>query len=304
MEYDAESGQVSRAVWKPRGVVPEELGRSIVLLGHSLDPHRGRNDQHRPGYSTGAMHQGALMLNKYQLSMLRTFDILQLQEAIREELKVRRLKQRLDKVNAIQACEYQTNEEIEKYNSSSLLSIPGSERRKHHGLSIYLPALIKQDWGHIYNGGDCEQKYYVYCHSDPTKAAFITDGAYGGNYGGQPFYIGKGTGERAFDLNRNQGHGKLLRDLLRTGIPKDRIAKILIKGLSESKAFEIEAKLVYFFGTIYSKTNKQKGILLNLDVPQVPNFVGVMKDYSSNQRHLRTAIIKHHDTEKMQDAQG
>jgi hypothetical protein len=37
---------------------------------------------------------------------------------------------------------------------------------------------------------------------------------------------------------------------------------------------ELEAKLIYFFGTIYEKN--RKGLLLNLDLSKRPDFVGIM----------------------------
>lgn len=46
---------------------------------------------------------------------------------------------------------------------------------------------------------------------------------------------------------------------------------------SEQKALEIEAKCIYFFGTIYEPGKRGKrGCLLNLDIPKFPEFSGVM----------------------------
>jgi hypothetical protein len=139
--------------------------------------------------------------------------------------------------------------------------------------------LINQDWSHLYYGGDESKKYYVYAHIDPTKPISMFSDECGGNWGGQPFYIGKGSGNRAFELDRNQGHGKIIRAVKAAGISDSSIAKIIFSELTEAKAFEIEAKLIYFFGTIYDKTNKKNGLLYNLNVPNIPSFEGEMIDY-------------------------
>lgn len=181
--------------------------------------------------------------------------------------------------------------ELFAMNSSGLLAIPSLYERKHGTCSIYMRALIGQDWSHVFNGGDTDEKYYVYAHIDPTKSSFITDKRCGGNYGGMPFYIGKGTGNRAYDLKRNQGHGLKLRQLIEEGITESQIVNILFSNISEAKALEIEAKLIYFFGTVYSRATKKKGCLLNLDVPLVPDFDGVMKEPYSVKAGLVAAKI-------------
>lgn len=168
--------------------------------------------------------------------------------------------------------------DIEKRNAEGLLSIPGHRDKKFMSCSFYLPSLINQDWSGIYYGGDKEEKYYVYAHINPTKPVFITTECCGGNYGGTPFYIGKGSDLRAYDLNRNQGHGKVLKSLLSDGFNKDEIVKILFSELTEAKAYEIEAKVIYFFGTVYDKTIKKNGCLYNLTIPKLPLFTGDMEN--------------------------
>lgn len=215
-------------------------------------------------------------MNKYQLGLLRTGDLIQLKNSINEELRARRRLSGMSKRSSTPPIAPPTNKEISKYNSENVVSIPGYKSRKHTRCAAFLPALIKQDWSEIYSCGDSEQKYYVYAHVDPRKKVFCVPDEAGGNYGGMPIYIGKGTGGRAFDLKRNQGHGIALREILASGNPKESIVKILFDGLNEAKAFEIEAKLIYFFGTIYDKDSKKYGALLNLDMPKIPKFVGVM----------------------------
>lgn len=222
-------------------------------------------------------------MNRYQLGALRTCDLLALKTQILEELRVRRkLSARIKRSEVIKnapALEFETKIEIEEFNFLNIVSVPGHKSRKPNGCAMYLPALLRQDWSFIYNGGDDSEKYYVYAHVDPRKRIFFAPSDAGGNYGGLPIYIGKGTGLRAFDLKRNQGHGIALREIIGSGNQKDSIVKILFDKLTEAKALEIEAKLIYFFGTIYDKNAKKFGFLYNLDVPKTPEFDGVMKKY-------------------------
>lgn len=152
-------------------------------------------------------------------------------------------------------------------------------RNKIHAAALepMFPSLIQQDWSDVYPCAGGDRKFYVYAHVDPSKAAFCSSAANGGNWGGMPFYIGKGTGARAFDLKRNQGHGKRLAALVTAGVPEEIIVKIVWDGLTEQEAFALEAKCIYFFGTVYElgKAGK-RGMLLNLDVPKIPVFEGVM----------------------------
>ncbi len=170
------------------------------------------------------------------------------------------------------------NELIFDANCGSLLSVrgiagPTVEREK------YFPALIKQDWSSLYPRDDGPKKFYVYVHVDPSQRCFITTKSCGGNYKGHPFYVGKGTGGRAYDLKRNQGHGKMIRSALDAGFLPSDIVHIPFPMLTEAEAYEIEAKLIYFFRTIYE--SKKHGCLYNLDIPKVPNFKGRMHKYFS-----------------------
>jgi hypothetical protein len=146
---------------------------------------------------------------------------------------------------------------------SSLDEVPNNKIK-------FLRKLVKQDWSHIYSGGSDLKKFYVYAHCDPNTKYVTLPKELGGNIK-TPFYIGKGTGNRAHELNRNQGHGIKIRDIV-TANGSDGIVNILCKGLTEAQAYELEAKLIYFFGTIYQKD--RRGILLNLETPETPIFSG------------------------------
>jgi hypothetical protein len=138
--------------------------------------------------------------------------------------------------------------------------------------SRYLNLLLKQDWSHLFQGGDPAQKYYVYAHVKPD-ATFPKLNARGLalKFHGQPFYIGKGCGPRAYDLKRNQGHGALLRELLAEGVAEKRIVHIVCDGLTEAEALELESKLIYYLGTKYEQG--RSGMLVNLDIPARPELL-------------------------------
>lgn len=169
------------------------------------------------------------------------------------------------------------NCEIIAFNSSYPLSpVHHLAKKKLNAAAMYLPALMAQDWSHLFKSESFsdDRKFYVYAHVNPILPNLNAPDSCGGIYNGQPFYIGKGTGDRAYDLKRNQGHGKELQKLLNRGYGKENIVKIIFTGLTEAEAYEAESKLIYFFGTIYGSS---KGILFNLDTPKLPKFCGVMK---------------------------
>lgn len=164
--------------------------------------------------------------------------------------------------------------EATKKNSESLLSFP----TRAHKLTTryrYFFSMIDQDWSCVYPRETEIGDYYVYAHVDPSAKRFAPGEGYGGDYKGFPFYIGKGIGVRAFDLKRNQGHGKKIKELLEGGWNREEIVHIAFSGLSEQKAYEYESKLIYMFGSIYESERKH-ATLYNLDIPRTPEFVGEM----------------------------
>lgn len=147
----------------------------------------------------------------------------------------------------------------------------------------YLPHLLRQDWSGLFIGTRSGvANYYVYTHLNPQKE----------KYGvpsldicmrGRPFYIGKGIGKRAWDLKRNEGHGRRLSALLKARWERSDLVQILQEGCVEQEALILEAKLIYFFGSMYELNTM--GCLFNLadhmrpafreELPLLPN----MKDY-------------------------
>jgi len=134
----------------------------------------------------------------------------------------------------------------------------------------YLEALLSQDWTGLFCG-DIERKYYVYIHAYPTgKGVRFHHQNCVIDTNGHPFYVGKGTGNRAYDLNRNEGHGVILRQLKKRNHPTCDIVRIVKDGLTEAEAYALESKLIHFFGTRF---DKNPGILVNLDIPLKPEDI-------------------------------
>jgi hypothetical protein len=133
-----------------------------------------------------------------------------------------------------------------------------------------LDQLMAQDWSHLFPEGDAEPKYYVYAHVYPGLKGrdFRVEGEFSLALPGTPFYIGKGCGERAWDLKRNEGHGVELRQLISQGHGAERIVCIVRDKLTERAALEMESKLIYFFGTKFERD--RRGLLVNLDIPKRP----------------------------------
>ena len=110
---------------------------------------------------------------------------------------------------------------------------------------------------------DLNPVYYVYTHSDPDKNIAIGKcgkSTFAATLGMTklPFYVGKGAGDRAYDLNRNETHRKVRQNLHRFN--KEINVGILQTGLTEIEALMIESKLIDIFGLITTG-----GRLVNLD---------------------------------------
>lgn len=104
--------------------------------------------------------------------------------------------------------------------------------------------------------------YYVYAHCDDSRIAIGKDGvtSWAATLGlaHRPFYVGKGTGDRAYNLNRNETHRKVRQRL--TEFNTEIKVEIIKDNLTELDALCLESKLIDIFGVI-----GKGGKLVNLD---------------------------------------
>lgn len=218
-------------------------------------------------------------LSEWQIQSLPTDVLRQLKTDFHNELERRKQREVVEKtrLKRINQSKHEPLDRgiIERVNASALLAIPVSGN--HQVRRPYLKALLSQDWSSLFlNTCDVNEKYYVYAHVDPTGVQFAVENEFGGNWGGTPFYIGKGSGQRAFDLKRNQMHGKLIAKAMKAGFEARDIVHIIARDLSESSALELEAKYIYFFG---QALESKHGTLVNLDQSMIPMFTGEMTRY-------------------------
>ncbi|MDZ4323783.1 MAG: GIY-YIG nuclease family protein [Pseudomonas sp.] len=93
--------------------------------------------------------------------------------------------------------------------------------------------------------------YYVYALKDPRSSP------------AKPFYVGKGTGSRAYDHvvspDRTRKYGRI-REILDSGAKP--LIDILVEDLTEAQALRLEAELIAAFGT-----EDTGGLLTNSVVP-------------------------------------
>ena len=222
-------------------------------------------------------------MNRFQLSKIDTESLLILKEDVSKELAFRfktgRVESRRKFMASLMPPEFVSLDDVKSHNASGPLLPPRFGKLDGANLARYLPALWDQDWSSIFPESEAtDERFYVYAHVDPSGSCVVAERRCGGNFGGMPFYIGKGTGNRAYDLKRNQAHGKRIKSVLDQGFNPDDIVKIVADGLTSSKALEIESKLILLFGTEYETP---KGSLVNLDVPPRPEPTGHMVRYKS-----------------------
>ncbi len=132
--------------------------------------------------------------------------------------------------------------------------------------------IYDSDISSIYNDLvlDSDRKYYVYAHLDTSRVIIVPKQFSNPSQGGFkffaasigfdffPFYIGKGTGNRYLDAERNAPYQKIVKRLKCVG-KEPKIVKIK-DGLTESEALQLESKLIDLFGlAVYD------GVLTNLD---------------------------------------
>jgi hypothetical protein len=129
--------------------------------------------------------------------------------------------------------------------------------------STILPAMEE-----MYKLDNCTTgNYYVYAHCNPLKPLSITTNlkhlflaSMFPSIKYEPFYIGKGVGNRAYELSRNDSHRKIRSSIIK--YKKDIEVCILDKNLSEDSALAKESKLIDILGLI---SLSKHGLLANID---------------------------------------
>lgn len=140
----------------------------------------------------------------------------------------------------------------------------GTKRQRNRQRMEACAAIFSTDISDIYAGQplDSSPVYYVYAHCEPSRIAVGKDGLTtwlaSMGFENMPFYIGKGTGGRAHDLNRNETHRKVRQKLKSAG--SDVRVAIIKDGLTELEALCMEAKLVDMLGVL-----GKGGRLVNVD---------------------------------------
>lgn len=132
-----------------------------------------------------------------------------------------------------------------------------------YNLSHLLPKLNEMYDNQPGGEGD----FYVYAHCNPLKPLSVKDNikhlflaSKFPNLTHEPFYVGKGTGDRFANLTRNDSHRKIRSQLLKLKL--DVQPRILVDSLSEERAFSIESNLIDILGIL---SLSKHGILCNLD---------------------------------------
>jgi len=132
----------------------------------------------------------------------------------------------------------------------------GSKKEKFKRSFDACQTIINTDIEFLYNDIVLDENpiYYVYAHCNPEaniaigkcgKTSFLATLG----LDKIPFYIGKGCGNRAFDLSRNETHRKVRQSL--KNFDKDIHVKIIRDGLTEKHALILESKLIVIcFNTV------------------------------------------------------
>lgn len=144
---------------------------------------------------------------------------------------------------------------------------PSEKKSKKSHLSVFESCnrIYNTDITKLYENINLNEnrKFYVYLHCNPLfKLKADNNGkiAFASTLGIEylPFYVGKGEGDRAYDLNRNESHRKKRQFIERAN--KEVQVKILFDNLTEREALMIESKLIDIFGLM-----SFGGWLVNLD---------------------------------------
>lgn len=133
-----------------------------------------------------------------------------------------------------------------------------------HGIDM-LEQIMSCDLSSVYVDRGGPRDYYVYAQCDPTKTLNPRDIkhfllASRLKLRNEPFYVGKGCGGRASQMDRNSFQRKVLAQIAAKGHSPESV--VVAKDLAESAALALEAKLIDILGL---RTLSQNGLLTNID---------------------------------------
>lgn len=219
-----------------------------------------------------------------QISYLSDQDLSLLYIAARKLLKNRGI---LDRVVKVIAKEFPYHSIINGKRESLPKHIDGCFSRKgirkNKDESILFD-FLDDDWSSLFDSNyDEDRKYYVYYHTNPNfKDTVFISGESKIVFKGKPFYVGKGTGNRFNSKIRSRSHISVL-NKIESVYSKIDIYHIFKENLTEKEAFELESKLITFFGC-ESEIGKNKmhfhgyngGFLINADPAKRPEYVSKM----------------------------
>jgi hypothetical protein len=139
------------------------------------------------------------------------------------------------------------------------------EKSSHTDVFNACNRILETDISDLYcDVKTCEDsKFYVYVHCNPLFALRANANgkiAFAATLGitHLPFYVGKGSGDRAYDINRNGSHRKIKQVIHESG--KSINVRLVKSDLTEVEALMLEAKLIDIFGL-----KSYGGWLVNLD---------------------------------------
>jgi hypothetical protein len=239
------------------------------------------------------------MEDNFFLAGIRTFDLRQLYKDSRSELKKRgqlmflneyRKESLTPKYHVLDAKQISQGKSrgiiLSDRNNESAGSY--DPPKKWHAHNSILVDFLNEDWSFLFAGRNNEKRnFYVYYHLNPNTEKFSITKSTNGNrtllrFGGTPFYIGKGSGKRFMDIGkRSTSHVNIINTYQNSGYDKSDVCKILIDGLTEVEALELESKLITYFGCYNECLAIQKkhfngtggGLLINSDVGKRPDWV-------------------------------
>ena len=177
---------------------------------------------------------------------------------------------------------------------NQLVVVEKKHKKSHESVFESCHNIFNKNIENLYSDIDlsADRKFYVYVHCDPFfKLKANTNGkiAFASSLGIEylPFYVGKGVGDRAYNINRNESHHKKRQFIEKSG--KSIQIKILKDGLTESEALMMESKLIDIFGLV-----SFGGWLVNLDegINNESRKEMYMEDYMNINKMLKMLLTQ------------